>query len=100
MINMYKVNALFLMCFILLTAKGTAAETHLKNAVNLTPESAEQNNKTEKQKKSANTIPTKQTVLTTAKKSAKKPVKNNKKDSFTPTEAISEDLAVSFPTDI
>jgi len=27
-------------------------------------------------------------------------VKKNKKERFTPTEAISEDLAVSFPTDI
>jgi hypothetical protein len=41
-----------------------------------------------------------QTTQNKAKQSAKKTVKTNKKDSFIPTEAISEDLAVSFPTDI
>jgi len=58
---------------------------------------APKENKTEAESKK---IPAKKSTTSPINQAKIVPVKKNKNDRFTPTEAISEDLAVSFPTDI
>jgi hypothetical protein len=89
-----KIKPLILMCFLLLNG-GTlfAAEGKSDEPRTTKVNVAEEQKNIEAIKKA-------QTTQNKAKQSAKKTVKTNKKDSFIPTEAISEDLAVSFPTDI
>jgi predicted RecB family endonuclease len=91
-----KIKPLILMCFLLLSGGILlAAENKLEE-----PRTTIVNVAGEQEQKNIEAIKKTQTAQNKAKQSAKKTVKTNKKDSFIPTEAISEDLAVSFPTDI
>ena len=93
--NKIKAKPLLLVCLLLLNGALLAAENKLEE-----PLKAKVNVIGEKQKHNMESIKKTDAMQNKAKQQAKKIITNNKKDSFIPTEAISEDLAVSFPTDI